>query len=206
MVRILSFAMEAVSAIITLFPAAILLYFTIFRNSGKKKLILLSLFALYLSAVFSVVGLPSVLYFTFQADLNYIPFVDILNMTSVLNIILFIPLGFLLPTIWSDFRSLKKTVLVGFSLSLTIELLQLFTFRLTDVDDLITNTLGTALGYFLSVLLSEKLRLKLPVSPAKREVLLLFVSVFFVMATIQPLLLDGLWSILMSSPLWERIH
>lgn len=38
--------------------------------------------------------------------------------------------------------------MLGFGLSLTIELAQLFTqYRATDVDDLITNTVGTLLGY-----------------------------------------------------------
>jgi len=58
-----------------------------------------------------------------------------------------IPLGFLLPLIWSDFRSIKKVALVGFCLSLTIEVTQLFTYwRLSCTDDLIANTLGAVLG------------------------------------------------------------
>lgn len=34
--------------------------------------------------------------------------------------------------------------------SLTIEIVQLFSYRATDVDDLIMNTLGTFLGYSIS--------------------------------------------------------
>ena len=37
-----------------------------------------------------------------------------------------------------------------------MELIQLFTFRATDVDDLIMNTLGAFLGYALLMLLSRK--------------------------------------------------
>ncbi len=66
------------------------------------------------------------------------------------NILVFVPLGFGLagaldrgrvkPIIW-------PAVLGGFMLSLAIELLQLATpSRSTDVDDLIFNTLGAALG------------------------------------------------------------
>lgn len=36
---------------------------------------------------------------------------------------------------------------LGFFMSLTIEICQLFCFRATDVDDLIMNTLGAFLGY-----------------------------------------------------------
>lgn len=66
------------------------------------------------------------------------------------NILVFVPLGFglagaldrgrLKPIIW-------QAVLGGFMLSLAIELLQLTTpSRSTDIDDLIFNTLGAALG------------------------------------------------------------
>ena len=55
---------------------------------------------------------------------------------------MFIPLGFLLPMIWSEFRAVKKVALAGFLLSLTIELNQLFSLRGIATDDLIANTLG----------------------------------------------------------------
>ena len=44
----------------------------------------------------------------------------------------------------------NKTLAAGAGISLCIELLQLpFSVRATDIDDLIFNTLGTALGYGL---------------------------------------------------------
>ena len=42
-------------------------------------------------------------------------------------------------------------VFFGFTTSLSVELLQIFTYRATDVNDLITNTLGTVLGYILGI-------------------------------------------------------
>lgn len=73
-----------------------------------------------------------------------------------LNMLLFVPLGILLPLLWRSCR-LYKTVAIGFSLSLLIELSQLFNYRATDIDDLLMNTLGTLLGYLLYTLLLRRL-------------------------------------------------
>lgn len=63
------------------------------------------------------------------------------------NIVLFIPYGFLLPSLYKIKG--KYVVLLGFSLSLFIELFQLFLPRWTDIDDIILNTFGTFIGYLL---------------------------------------------------------
>ncbi len=64
------------------------------------------------------------------------------------NIALFVPTGMLLPLLYRRFGRFAKTAAAGFLLSLCIELLQLpFSARATDVDDLILNTAGTALGW-----------------------------------------------------------
>ena len=76
--------------------------------------------------------------------------------TSLLNILLLVPFGFGLPFI-TDFR-MKKVVVMGALLSIFIELLQLLTgfvakitFRIADINDVIFNTLGVAIGYMLFV-------------------------------------------------------
>lgn len=63
------------------------------------------------------------------------------------NIVLFIPYGFLLPSLYEI--KAKHVVLLGLSLSLFIELSQLFLPRWTDIDDIILNTFGTFIGYQL---------------------------------------------------------
>lgn len=63
------------------------------------------------------------------------------------NIVLFIPYGFLLPSLY-EIKG-KHVVLLGFSLLLFIELSQLFLPRWTDIDDIILNTFGTFVGYQL---------------------------------------------------------
>ena len=88
--------------------------------------------------------------------MNLIPFVNLLDYDSkrdlLLNLIgntaMFIPTGIMTPLIYKNLYSFKKTVLTGFLISLTIEIIQLpFAVRCSDVDDLILNTLGCIAGY-----------------------------------------------------------
>lgn len=84
----------------------------------------------------------------FNPDINLIPFSDGFSLGFILNIILFIPLGFLCPIISKSYQCIKNTFLIGSGLSLSIEIVQLFTlYRATDIDDLITNVAGTLIGY-----------------------------------------------------------
>ena len=63
------------------------------------------------------------------------------------NMLLFAPVGFLLPLFWPYWRKWYRAVGFGAVLSLVIELCQLLNFRATVTDDFLLNTLGTALGY-----------------------------------------------------------
>jgi glycopeptide antibiotics resistance protein len=63
-----------------------------------------------------------------------------------LNVLLFVPLGAML-MFWGR-RSIGQAALIGYGVSLLIEGSQLLLAnRIFDVDDLITNTTGTALGW-----------------------------------------------------------
>lgn len=90
----------------------------------------------------------------FDPVLNFIPLSSGIEISTILNIIFFMPFGFLLPTLWNKFRKFIPTVFAGFIFSLIIEVGQLFIIRATDVDDLIMNTLGTILGFILFKILS----------------------------------------------------
>lgn len=77
--------------------------------------------------------------------------------TSLLNVLMMMPFGFGLPFI-TRFR-LKKVVLAGVLVSIVIEFLQFVTglmgntsFRVADINDVIFNTAGVAIGYILFVI------------------------------------------------------
>ena len=64
------------------------------------------------------------------------------------NILMFIPLGLLLPRVFQRCASLPRTLLTTAVIITTVELIQLFTLvGCCDIDDLILNVLGAALGY-----------------------------------------------------------
>lgn len=94
---------------------------------------------------------------TAAESINLVPLLTLTShdlKTSLLNILLMTPFGFLLPFI-TNFR-MRKVVVSGMVFSLGIELLQLITgllgkvtFRVTDINDVLFNTIGAAAGYIL---------------------------------------------------------
>lgn len=95
----------------------------------------------------------------FNPNVNLIPLSDGISLSFILNIVLFIPLGFLCPLISKTFERMRNTVFIGLGLSLFIETVQLFTlYRATDIDDCFTNVTGTVIGY-LCFRLITKLRI-----------------------------------------------
>ncbi|NFO14253.1 VanZ family protein [Clostridium botulinum] len=126
---------------------------------SRKHFLGVFVFLLYLAAVYGVTGIGTIwdvqrFVTTSTSEFDRIFLVPFSSsqviMPYVLNIIMTIPLGFLLPLIWKQFRTIKKVALSGFLLSLCIELSQLFTqSRNTTTDDLIMNTLGAIIGYFI---------------------------------------------------------
>ncbi len=70
------------------------------------------------------------------------------------NALIFMPIGFFANLLWRRSRWWKGLA-VGFCVSFTIEFLQLFVNRSTDVDDLILNTTGAFLGGLMALLLGK---------------------------------------------------
>ncbi len=71
------------------------------------------------------------------------------------NVVMFVPLGFLLPLLSTRYRRFAMTAAVGLSVSVGIELVQLALLltltsrRSVDVDDVILNVTGACLGYLV---------------------------------------------------------
>ena len=183
------------------------LIYLLFKDRKEKKfyIVFIVLFIIYVWMVYSVTGaggLTDIIYAPEgginKPNVNLIPFSTGISITFYLNIIMCVPLGFLLPFIWKEYRKLYKTTVVGFCFSLLIELSQLITTRATDVDDLIANTLGTIIGYFIWMVFSKLFKkYKNGVNGAKGPIayiLLSFLGMFFLYFpfwfafTIEPLL------------------
>lgn len=159
-----------------------------YRFHSTKQTLLYLVFGVYLSAVYLFVGMPTVQFLRFDVSLTLIPFLpmaaDFRN--TLLNILLFVPLGILLPFLWSEYRTAKAAVTFGFGMSLAIELLQILTYRATDINDLIANTLGTAVGYGIFRMASHWGPARAETAGKKGDLIIILVSVFLVMFFLQP--------------------
>lgn len=149
---------EIISLILVLLPSIIWLIYKILKREeitiSHSIWTFILLFYIYL--VFFVTGSGTIwdimdkggLEVSIQsAKINLIPFSSDGMFTYIMNIIMPMPLGFLLPYIWKNFRNMYKVTLIGFLFSLFIEISQIPTNREVDIDDLIMNTIGTILGY-----------------------------------------------------------
>ena len=65
------------------------------------------------------------------------------------NICLYIPLGFLLPFASESFRPFRFVMVFTLGLSCLIEIIQYFIGRSADIDDVLLQLLGAAIGYGL---------------------------------------------------------
>jgi len=128
------------------------------RNVWLK--ILLAMLAMYLGHLFYTLLRPTYFYrrFSFSlARVNWVPFRVLgewlahpLNFFG--NVLLFMPMGFFEVLLHPDETRKKQlwmTAAVSAGLSLFIEFFQCFTYRVSDVDDIILNTLGGVLGALL---------------------------------------------------------
>ena len=69
------------------------------------------------------------------------------------NTFMFLPLGIVWPVVFRQLDTHKKVILAGVGTSLLIEILQLpFFDRVSDIDDLILNSLGFLMGYGIYLL------------------------------------------------------
>ena len=164
-----------------------------------KRTAFYTIFGFYLAAILALVGFPNISFITFDLGINLIPFVDIIPdiKNACLNVLLFVPFGFFLPVLWDNFRSEQKTVLTGLAASCIIELSQLFTFRTTDVNDLITNTVGTMLGYYIAKRITNNFSNHILSAPSKRDFYIICGTTAAIMFFLQPFVSSILWNIIL---------
>ncbi|MBQ2715900.1 MAG: VanZ family protein, partial [Clostridia bacterium] len=92
----------------------------------------------------------------FSFRINFIPLVNLFDyeimseaiINFVGNTTMFIPVGIIWPIVFKELDTPPRTIAAGVGFSLLIEILQLpFFDRVSDIDDLLLNTLGFAVGY-----------------------------------------------------------
>lgn len=185
-------------AIVSL-PLVLIYAFVWDRERAKRRWGWMALLVLYLNAMYIVIGVPGIQYIRWDPTVNLIPFQDLSfsNLVGMaLNIVMFTPLGFLLPAYFERYRSWGQTLAAGIFTSLTVEIIQLFTFRATDMDDLLMNTLGTIVGYLLAKLI---LRRRTAVYQGKRdwlELLIVNAIVLLVIVFVRYPLMEGIMNLL----------
>ena len=105
---------------------------------------------------------------TFPPRVNLIPIVYLMDYPerrdALLNLIgntaMFVPLGIVWPSVFRKLDSHGKVIAAGVGYSLLIELAQLpFFDRVSDIDDLLLNSLGFLLGYGIYLLVKTSKRI-----------------------------------------------
>ncbi|MBP5303805.1 MAG: VanZ family protein [Clostridia bacterium] len=138
----------------------LLIFFVCWRKWELKRKVWGALFYGYCCVVILLTLAPVAVSFlgAFQNisfSMNLVPFIDVMHERGdyirqiILNVLLTMPLAFLLCAVLKKQRWIVPFVV--FLASVCIELLQpiLNSFRASDITDIITNTIGGILGYLL---------------------------------------------------------
>ncbi|MGO5051270.1 VanZ family protein [Lachnospiraceae bacterium LCP25S3_G4] len=160
--------------------ASVLVYLPVFfikkKQYGKRT------FSRHV-AIYTLIGVVlSILYATiliYGFDINFCPAYYFLNLIPfvwiketyemgvgkmieqlLMNIVMLIPLGFILPIVFKSVRKWWKTGLTILSFIFLIETFQYFIGRSADIDDVIMNTFGGLIGYGLSSICNHSLESK----------------------------------------------
>lgn len=156
----------------TIFDMAcmIIIYLTYFLPKWNKKgtyeLFIKTAFYIYFTFVLYftliipfIIPLPMLNIQLSSLHCNFIPYLDLINGYAgankevLLNILMLIPFGILVPFIYK--KSFFKTICLSFLFSLSIETIQLFSVRnisACDITDIINNVFGAIVGYGIYLL------------------------------------------------------
>lgn len=150
------------------------------KHISLKKHLSLLLFNIYIVGVLSITlfpipiqGMPAMVNGVSFVKNSFVPFADIISIINTHdfniigrqlggNMILFIPLGYFIPIIHSKYSKFIRVLLIGFICSISIEILQVLisylivgsTYRSASVDDVLINTIGTAIGFVLFIFIA----------------------------------------------------
>ena len=206
MLPISDILIRSISGYVFIVPV-IILYFLYLKKSGRKQSFLhitsVFVFCYYLFGILTVTGIGYTSTISFRPQISIIPFCGMISgpIETILNLVLFVPMGFFLPFLYKKYHHIKTVVLTGLLFSLSVEIVQMFDWGATDINDLIINTAGTCLGYWIYYLLSKILpnyfRKGVQSENANDivEVFLFAFCTFIIMVTVQPWVIHSLLNI-----------
>lgn len=184
--------------------AALALYYVLLRAAGRKQTIAhifaAFVFCFYLLGILTMTGVC--FKGSFSPRIVWIPFVDMIRgpVDTFLNVLLFVPLGLFLPLLYEKFDRIGRIAAVAFLISLSVEIAQLFESGASDINDLITNTVGACLGFAVFQGLCRLLpkawinRIRVKGSLVYIEVMLFWAGAMVIMLTVQILLFHALFA------------
>jgi glycopeptide antibiotics resistance protein len=147
----------------------------IWKKISIAKIILYTLFYFYIISIIAVTIFPipiqglKEIWIYWHWNNNFIPLksiTDILTNDSlsfmikikqiIWNIVLFIPMWLFIPLIWKSKDQFIKALPIGIIWTFCIELIQYlislllgFSYKITDIDDILLNTSGFIIGFLL---------------------------------------------------------
>ena len=147
MLPISDIIIRSISGYVFIVPILIL-YFLYLRKSGREQSLLhiaaVFVFCYYLFGILTVAGIGYTSTISFSPKISLIPFLGMITgpIDTILNLILFVPLGVFLPFLYKKYHHIKTVALTGFLFSLSVEIVQMFGWGSSDINDLIINTAG----------------------------------------------------------------
>ncbi len=149
--------------------------YIIWKKVSIKKIILYTLFYFYMISLIAVTIFPipiqglKEIWIYANGNNNFIHLKSITDILSndnlsymikmkqiIWNIVLFIPMWFFIPLIFKNINIFKKALSLWILLSFLIEITQFaissllgFNYKVTDIDDILLNTLGFTIGFIL---------------------------------------------------------
>lgn len=200
---IIQILQRSLSGYVLTMPAAALYFFLLKKRKKPQPhahIAATFIFLYYLVGVFTMTGIGRLK--PFSPRLVLVPFRDMISgpVDTALNVLLFVPLGFFLPVMYKSINRLSKVAAFGFLFSLLIELVQMFGRGATDLNDLITNTVGACLGFGIYKIIVKISNRQFDIFMASKINDLAEISFFatlslIIMITVQPIVIHTLFGL-----------
>ena len=198
MIPISDILIRSMSGYLFMIPVLVLDFLWL-KKSGKVQSLLhtvaVFVFGYYLFGLLTVTGIGFTSTMNFHPNISWTPFIGMITgpIDTILNVILFVPLGFFLPLLYKKYHNIKAIALTGLLLSLAVEFVQMFDWGSSDINDLMTNTAGACVGFLIYCLLSRILPANLKKQFQSRKVNAMVEVLFFATCTFVIMITAQTW-------------